>query len=432
MQILDRISSVFRDKSFVRGSLFSIFSFLNKGLMFLLLMVLANYITPAEYGYLNLFSTLIMVLTYFIAMSAEGYWTVAYFSEGKEGQRKTFTSIVMISMIVSFLSVLAVICGGEWLEVKLNLPTTIMLCGIAICFATVYNNLLLDQNRLKERAGIYGLLSCGCALLNFGISIYLVKYCTLGWQGRVYAQLICTGILGFSGFFYFISRGYLTRNFLHYLKPLLFWSVPLIPHAASNFFRQGCDRYIINAYHSISDVGLFSFALTLATIVTMLGMGFNQSNSVDIYKVLGDHNIPNNMKIQLLNKQRKLYTFVYIAATILIVAGCYLVVPIVMPQYIGALKYVWLLSIYGFLTCIYFLWTNYLFFYKKTKNIMYVTFGSSVLHLLLSLVLTRYSLLLTALLYSVTQFFVVFLIRKMAKRELVEQLIDKKDSYENI
>lgn len=425
---INKISRILHDKSFVRGSLFSIFSFLNKGLIFLLLLILANYITPAEYGYLNLFSTVIMVLMYFMAMSAEGYWCVAYFSEGSDGLKKTFTCIFFLTFVISLISVGGIFLGGEWLEEKLNLQSPIMMCAVAICFFTVYNQLLLDNYRLKEKVVTYGMLSCGAALLNFAVSIYLVKYCNLSWQGRVYAQLVCTALFGFAGLIYFIRKGFLTSNFLHYLKPLLLWSIPLIPHSASNFLRQGCDRYIINAYHSIDDVGLFSFALTLSTIVTMIGVGFNQSNSVEIYKILGDNTIPNRQKLTMLQQKRKLYTWIYTICAFVIVAICYVAVPFILPKYTGSLRYVPLLTLFGYLTCIYFLWINYLFFYKQTKNIMYVTFGSSVLHLLLSLILTRYSLLLTAALYALTQYIVVLLIKKKAKQILTQKLINNDET----
>lgn len=420
---LNNIYRIIHDGSFIRGSLFSIFSFLNKGLMFLLLLILANFITPAEYGYLNLFSTVVMVLMYFMAMSAEGYWGVAYFSEGTEGLKKTFTCIFFLTIVITSLSVCGTLIGGKWLADKLNLESSIILYAIAICFFTVYNQLLLDNYRLKEKVVSYGMLSCGAALLNFAVSIYLVKYCNLSWQGRVYAQLICTALFGLSGLIFFISKGFLTCNFLHYLKPLLFWSVPLIPHSASNFLRQGCDRYIINAYHSIDDVGLFSFALTLSTIVTMIGAGFNQSNSVEIYKILGNKDIPNGDKVEMLEQKRKLYTWIYTICAVVIVAICYVAIPMVLPKYIGALQYVPILTLFGYFSCIYFLWTNYLFFYKQTKKIMYITFGSSVLHLSLSLLLTRYSLFLTASLYALTQYIVVILIRRKAKKTLTEKLI---------
>lgn len=423
MKELEKILEVLHNKSFIRGSLFSVFSFINKGLSFLLLLILANHITPSEYGYLNLFNTVVMVLMYFIAMSAEGYWSVAFFSDGTEGLKKTFSSILLLTVIGTICTVGIIFIGGDWLEDKLSLSTPIMCMAVAICFFTIYNQLLLDNFRIKDKVVVYGLLSCGAALLNFAVSIYLVKYCNLSWQGRVYAQLLCTGLFGLLGFIYFVSNGYITRSFLGYLRPLLLWSIPLIPHSASNFFRQGCDRYIINAYHSIDDVGLFSFALTLSTIITMIGAGFNQSNSVDIYKILGDNTIPNCKKQEMLRKQRRLYTWVYTVCAILIVPLCYLLVPFLLPQYTGSLCYVPLLTIYGYLVCVYFLWTNYLFFFRKTKQIMFVTFGSSILHLVLSLLLTRYSLLLTAALYALTQLIVVVCIKKMANCTLESKLM---------
>lgn len=419
---IGKIDDITRNKSLIRGSLFSLFSFLNKGLGFLLMIILANFITPSEYGYLNLFNTVIMVLMYFMAMSAEGYWGVAYFSEGKEGLKKTFTCVFFLTLLGAMLLSMLICAEGEWLEKKLNLSVPILYCAVAICFFTIYNQILLDNYRLQEKVIIYGLLSCGAAVLNFSVSVYLVKYCNLSWQGRVYAQLACTTVFGVGGFLYFVGKRYLTTHFLHYLKPLLLWSLPLIPHTASNFFRQGCDRYIIDAFHSIEDVGLFSFALTLSTIVTMIGAGFNQSNSVDIYKILGNETMNNEEKLEMLGQQRRLYKWIYRVAAMSIVIICFIVVPVIMPKYAGALQYVPILTIFGYFTCIYFLWTNYLFYYKRTKQIMYITFGSSIIHLMFSLILTRYSLFITASLYALTQFLVAYLIKRMAIDVLNKEL----------
>ena len=45
---------------------------------------------------------------------------------------------------------------------------------------------------------------------------------------------------------------------------------------------------------------------------------------------------------------------------------------------------------------------------------MYITFGTSVAHLLLSMIVTRYNLLYTAAIYGLTQLFIVILIRHYA------------------
>lgn len=91
--IIKENNKLLLNKSLLKGTLFSLFSFINKGLVFLLLLILANFIAPAEYGYLGLFSTVAMVVGYFVAMSSEGYFSVAFFRDGKEGLTKSSESV---------------------------------------------------------------------------------------------------------------------------------------------------------------------------------------------------------------------------------------------------------------------------------------------------------------------------------------------------
>lgn len=49
------------------------------------------------------------------------------------------------------------------------------------------------------------------------------------------------------------------------------WGIPLIPHLATSWIKQGGDRYIINYYYTLAEVGIFSFALNLSNIIDMIG-----------------------------------------------------------------------------------------------------------------------------------------------------------------
>lgn len=420
--MLSGITHILKKRALVNGTLFAGFSFINKGLTFFLLIILANYISPAEYGTLNLFSTVTVVVGYFIAMSSEGYWSVSYFREGESGLRKTYTCIVIISVVVLTFVMATLWIWGEKISNVLCLPKFSVICAVGICFFNVYFTLFLEQYRLEEKVWKYGLASCGSAIVNFILSIILVKNLMYGWIGRVYAQFTCSILFGIVGFVSLTNRRLFTRDFLNQLKPLLFWSMPIIPHLASTFIRQGCDRYIINSYHSIDDVGLFSFALNMVNIITMLGMGFNQSNSVDIYKTLGNPELSKEQKIESITKGRKLFLKVYVFCTMIVGVLGYFIFPKIMPQYAGSMNYFLLLTGFGFFTCLYYLWTNYLFFYKKTKSMMYITFGSSVAHLLLSIILTKYSLYYTASLYTFSQGLIVLLVRWQAQKAIKEHL----------
>ena len=180
------------------------------------------------------------------------------------------------------------------------------------------------------------------------------------------------------------------------------------------FIRDNSDKVL--------DVGLFSFALNMANLIMIIGLGFNSSNSVDIYKTLGDKHLSNKDKKERLVYLRKTFTYIYLGCSCIIAFLGYIFVPLFFPLYTLSKNYFLILMVYGFFQCLYLLWTNYLFYFKKTRNLMIVTFGSSILHLVLSLLLTRYSLYFTVIIYCFTQGVVTLLIRNIAKKELNCQL----------
>lgn len=416
MSMLSKIKKMKNNETIVNGSLFSLFSFVNRGFSFLLLLILANYIAPAEYGYLSLFGTVVMVVGYFIALSMEGYLSVSFFRDGLNGITQTFSCVLFTSLITASFFYLLLFFFGENISTKLDLPRHCLLIAVGISFLTLYSNLILNYFRLQKKVRTYGVFSCGNALLNFVLSIILVKTLLYGWEGRVFAQLLCCGLFGAFGLLFFVKRKFLSLPDKKHWKMMLLWGIPLIPHLATTFIRQGCDRYIVNYYHTIEDVGLFSFALNLANIIIMVGVGFNQSNSVDIYSVLGNKTMSAEEKAGRLKAQRMNIFLVYLICSVVIAFACVFAVPIVLPKYSMAMQYFPILAIYAFLNCLYFLYTNFLFFYKKTRNLMYITFGTSVLHLILSMLLTRYSLYYTCLIYSVSQIIIVLLVRYYANR----------------
>lgn len=418
-EILTKIKD---NKTLMNGALFSLFSFINRGFGFVLLLILANYMPPAEYGYLGLFNTVTMLMGYFVCLQVDGYLGVSYFNDDKKGIKNTISCIYFTTLLMTLLFSLILIAGGCCLSDALSLPLDMVTLAIPICFLTVFVNINLDWFRLKEKVLTYGCLSCSNALLNFTLSIVFVKYLSMGWEGRVWAQAACFLTFGLSGFIYFIQQKQVGLPTWSHWKRILVWGIPLIPHMATNYIKQGCDRYIINSHHSIDDVGLFTFALNIANIIIMIGMGFNQSDSVEVYKVLGNKEKSNEEKKIKLAKRRHVFAKLYAFSTLLIVGLGYFIIPLLLPKYELAMNYFLFLSIFGFINCLYFLYTNYLFFYGRTKLIMSITFGTSLLHLALSLLLTRYSLYYTCFIYCVSMGAMVFFIRIFALKELNNQM----------
>lgn len=401
------------------------FSFFNEGISFILLILLANYIAPGEYGKLSLFNTVVTIMGYFIALSSQGFVSISYFKRDTLSFRQDFSSICFICLFFSSIFCLINILFGGWIAKVTDLTVTLLWIAISIAFFKVFQETWLNIYRIKEEIVKYGIISCGFALLNLIFSLFLVIKTPLNWQGRIYAQLGCIVIFGLLAIGFFIKNHFFTSKIsLSSLKLVVCYGLPLIPHLAALWLKQGGDRLIINKFHSIEDVGIYSFALNLTSIIVMVGNSFNNSNSVSIFKILSE-DLQTNEKINLLKRQTRSVALITITIAIAIVACIGVFTPILLPNYVASLPYFFVLSLQGIGQCIYFLYCNYFFYYMKTKILMFITIGTSILHVVLSIWLTRYSLFCTCIIYVLSQAVITSLVIIISQRLLKKHLIEE-------
>ena len=364
-----------------------------------------------------------MLLGLFLTFSTSGYFSISFFKEDKKTFHQDFTFIILLLVLTGGLSLLIFSLFGETLSTLAGIDVRLLWWALLIAFVTVLYQLHMDYYRLQEKVRMYGLMNLGNAILNAGFSLLLVITFSQGWMGRVNTQIYISVLFGVIAVGYFVKNGFFDFNIRkERIKLILFWGFPQIPHLATNWIRQGCDQYIINYNYSTQEVGLFSFALNLVGIITIIGMAFNASNSVTIFQVLSSPKSISEKKAIL--KRNTIFIFViYLSATILTVIFGGVFTPLLLPKYTGCIPYFLILSIYGFMVCMYFLFCNYLFYYEHTAKLMYITFGTSVLHLCLSLLLTRYSLFYTTIIYVVSQALCVGLVCCYSIKILQKELI---------
>ncbi len=406
-------------KTLFKGGLFAVFSFISKGIGFLLLLLLAKMMTPDEYGHLSIFNTFVTFGSFIVAFSAQGYASVSFFKESHSVFKKDFSAIIFLSILSTILLALFILLFGSLLESKLGVPISFQYYAVIISLFVFVFNIHQDLYRVKEKIVSYGIFNCSFALLNCALSIYLVIQMGHSWHGRVCGYLICSIVFFIISLFLIVKDGLISFHFgKENVKKAFFWGFPLIPHAATTWIRQGIDQYIINDAYSASEVGIFSFALNLVNIITVIGWAFNATNSVTIYKVLsGD----TKDKETLLRKQIKLLFFVYLISTIAVVICVLGVVSLFFDKYTSSVQYFLILSVYGFLQCVYYIYCNYLFYYNQTKHLMFITFMCSLLHMILSFVLTGMSLYYTSFIYVLVQTIIVFLVFRKSRKLLLEE-----------
>lgn len=107
-----------------------------------------------------------------------------------------------------------------------------------------YFQIVLDYYRIREKLTSFGLVSCSFAVVNFAVTMLFVVALKQGWVGRIYAQLACGVLYGLVAFYVCFRYRLFIFKGLSWLqvKPILMWGIPLIPHLATSWIKQGGDR----------------------------------------------------------------------------------------------------------------------------------------------------------------------------------------------
>lgn len=417
MLSLVNIKSAIKNRNFQHGMLYTFFSFINNGISFVLLLILARYLTPGEYGSVNLFTTFVTLVSIIISLCTTSFVTVSFFQKSKETLRQIILIALFTSTIMLILLSLILVLFPSLSERAVGVSMKYLWQGVLICYFQVFNSLNLDIWRLEEKPVSYGLYGVSFAISNFILTIWFIVSLHQGWQGRVNAWMILALIYFAVSLIFLIKRKYLVFSLpdLSLFKETYIYALPLIPHTASFWMKQGLDRIIINYFHGQTVVGYFSFAMNLAAIINIVGTAFNATNSVYIFKKLAD----GYEKVRnVLSKQAKVMVAIFLAVSLGVCIMAYTLIHFFLPKYTNSVIYLFPLCLGGFFQCVYLLWVNYLFFYKKTRKLMLITITTAMVQFVLSLWLTRYSPVYTAYISMMITAITMILVRRSSIKEL--------------
>lgn len=412
--MFDKFKSNILNNNIRNGFLFAVFSIINSGLNFFLLFILAKNLTLEDYGYLNLYNNFITIGTIISSLGTSGYISVVFF-KNKNKLHEYISSISFISFSVICFLLVVILLLGDFRFIGIN--KYILLCAPVYCFFQYFITLVLDYRRLNESVASYGYLTIFIALSNFILTFAFVgKY--QAWEVRVLVQLL----VAFLSFLYSLSilhnNRYLSvKNIKYYcIKDALIFGLPLIPHLLTVWLRQGLDSYIIKYNYDAATVGIYSFAMNFYSIIYILGSAFNNSNSVNIYKILAN-GYTDDTKV-LFKKNNRLIIVLFAVITICTIIFAYVFVPTFFNVYTGSLEYIIPLCIAGFFQIIYLLYVNILYFYEKTKLLMKVTFGLSLIYSFGSFVITKFSLNYLSYWLMLINFLIAIIVMFLSQKEL--------------
>lgn len=381
-------------KKIISSSLFSgsaVYLFSNilaAAIPFALLPILTRYLTPAEYGQVAIFQTLLAGLGAFVGLSVQGAAGVKFYDEhlSKQELKYFIGNCFLVLAATTSLALLAVLIFRHPLSNWLALESRWLLLSVVVCSSTFVTSTLMGQWQVRKQAKSYGAFQVSQSLINMLLSLLVVVYFTQGVAGRIWVLSVIPTAFAVIALFMLYKDdllGFAWRP--NYLNEIFAFGVPLIPHSAGLFLLSSVDRFVINEKLGLAQVGIYMVAVQLTAAMGLIFDAINNAYVPWLFERLNRNQIEEK-------KQIVRWTYAYCIALLGVVAlafviGPYLLILIAGENYSAAADVIGWLALGQAFNGMYLMVTNYIFYSKRTGLLSFSTITSGLINVGLLIIL---------------------------------------------
>lgn len=253
-------------------SIYSISEIASRAVGFLLIPLYTRYLTPADYGVLEILFTsqsiLLIIANQGISSSLFKFW-----SDSSEDAKITLASSCLWYEIVSsaVIAALGIYFSDNISSFLLNTPQHGYL--FRLIFLTLVINLiqLVLRQILRARLESVKVSSISLVKLVFAASlnIYLIVVMHMGLSSIIISDLIASTVSAALAYWY--ARRFISFKFsFNQVSNLLSFGIPLIGVGLSNWLLSVSDRYFLAHYSTPTELGLYSLAYKFSGVLSLI------------------------------------------------------------------------------------------------------------------------------------------------------------------
>lgn len=398
-------------KLFKNISFFTFFNVINSAIPFLLLPILTTYLSPADYGLVDIFFNISLIASPIIGFSIVQSVSRYYF---EEIDLSSFISTVFVVLLSIGLVIILLVSGLTFLVdefiVSFDFPPIIVVIALVYTLFSQIAEILLVYWRVSYQTVKFGVFRIAKTVADLGLSILLIVGFGMGWSGRVLPQITVALLFGGIAIFILYRKGLLRNLKVNkaYKKEALSFSSPLVFHTLGANLIGFSDRFFILFMLGLSDVGIYSVGYQIGMVIALLQNSFNQAWVPFFFEKLKQNVYAEKLRIVKI-------TYSYFGFMLLLVLFFYFLTPYIYEYFIGssfgsgAVIVFWILVGYAF-NGMYKMLVNYLFYLKKTRLVAICTLSLAGLNLVLNYFLIQLNGIEGAAQATAITFFLLFVV----------------------
>ncbi|MDP3776396.1 oligosaccharide flippase family protein [Methylotenera sp.] len=372
------MKNILKSKLVGNTAIYALANVLNGVIPFLLLPVLTRVFTPEEYGLVTLISAVIAIISAFTGLSVHGAVSVKYFDKEIDHPKFVGASLMVLAGSTCLVLVFLLVAGGELSE-WIHLPKQWLIIAAIASAAQFVINIRLTMWQVQDQAMRYGFFQVTQTFFNLSLSLALVFWMMMGWEGRAWGIVAAAVIFaGFAMITLHKEKLVDWQGDKKYAKSAIYFGVPLIPHVVGGLMMAISDRIVLNSLLDLKSVGNYSVGIQMAVAIGVLADAVSRSYGPYLLKTLANKSVEKEGLI--VRNTYIIFIFFFLSALIYSFLLPWIYLIFVGKSFHESLEIARIASFGYAFQGMYYAISNFLFYREKTGRLSMLTFGCGILN----------------------------------------------------
>lgn len=360
---------------------------LGKAIGFLMLPVVSYYLPPEEMGLATNFTVLTTIVSLLAGQAIVNSIPFFFYEQSKDQNRELISNLFLICFTICFLLGLVSLLFGNYIEIYLKLNDSIQVLAIFAVMANLIVSASLIVIRLENKAVCFAKFGIMQIILHLVFVVLFVIILCWGGRGKIYSEVLVALVMSTIHLYRMYKQGYIfPQRSKTMIYKLLKFGIPLLPHSLSFWFKGGMDKIFITTYCGLAMNGIYSMALTITSIYTIITQAFFNAYTPYLQKKLAmiTPETEYSTKRRIVRLSYILIACFLLLAIVSFFAGWVILEFIVNDKYKESVQLLPGLLLGLYIYAVYSFSIQFVYKMKKTFALGCITFTGSIIQLLLS------------------------------------------------
>lgn len=272
-------------KSFIG---FSVSSWVGAGLSIISTPIVTRVFSTTEIGKINLFITIVNLFLNFTYLGIDQAYTRFYHEPPGKNDKNSFLSVcLMLTGLVVFIVAMGIFVSTKALSnTVLGYVTFIIPVSMIV---SLFSNVILRffnlSARMEKNALLFNIQAIAITLVSNVSYVAVALYKPTAENAIIFRSVLTLFIAGV--FFAYSRKKVSLKNIdtsKEVIKTILFYALPICPATILSVMNNSIGQILMKTFVSYEAIGIYSNAVTIASIITIIQHGFSHFWSPFVYE----------------------------------------------------------------------------------------------------------------------------------------------------